>query len=243
MSGQDEEGFVYGAHRTARQTDPAFRRMVLGAGGVSVVVIGVALLWGGVRGTSFGPPPEVHAPPGPLRVAPANPGGLVVPEANVPIMSGDVSAAPPELAPTQVAPDITQLDQAAGVGVPAPAPVTAAAPAVAPNAVAPGTAAPVSAPVPANPASAAPVASALGRPVAVQLAATADEPGAETEWRRLQHRMPALLGSRTPDIVPAVVGGQSVWRLRLSGFASIDAAQDFCAQVKAQGAACTVATF
>ena len=73
------------------------------------------------------------------------------------------------------------------------------------------------------------------------MAATADEAGAEAEWRRLQHRMPDLLGSRTPDIVPAVVGGRSVWRLRLSGFASEDAAKAFCAQVAAQGAACTVA--
>ena len=84
----EEEGFVY---RTRRDSGGWTRRC--GAWrwapvALSLLVIAVALLWSGVRGTGFGPPPVITAPPGPLRVAPANPGGLTVPEANVPIMSG-----------------------------------------------------------------------------------------------------------------------------------------------------------
>jgi hypothetical protein len=91
------------------------RRMALGAGGVSVLVILVALVWSGMKpGMVFGPPPVISAPPGPLRVVPADPGGLTVPGANEQIMSGDVSAAPPQLAPAEPQADMTQLSQAAG---------------------------------------------------------------------------------------------------------------------------------
>jgi hypothetical protein len=77
----------------------------------------------------------------------------------------------------------------------------------------------------------------------VQLAATPNEPGAEAAWTALQARLPGLLGGKTPEILPAVVDGQSIWRLRLGGFTSQDDAKAFCASVIAKGAACTVAAF
>jgi hypothetical protein len=155
-------------------------------------------------------------------VAPADPGGLTVPEADEQIMSGDNSGPAPQLAPAAPAPEIAQLDQAAGVPVavqaPAPPPVAAAA-------------------VPT------PAASAQTGPAQVQLAATPDAPGAQSEWNRLKAKMPDLLGGKSPEIVPAVVDGQSIWRVRLGGFASPAAAQAFCAEIVAKGAACTVAAF
>lgn len=212
-----EDEFVYESHRPPPPMDRAIRRMVLGAGGLSVAVIVVALAWSGVRATGFGPPPEIAPPATKLRVAPVNPGGLQVPEANVPIMSGDPSnLAAAQLAPAAQAPDIAQLDQAAGL---TPPPAAAA-------------------PAPAAPAPAAPPI-----PASVQLAATADEAGAEAIWTSLQARHPALFAGKTPDLLPAVVNGQSVWRLRLGGFASTADAQAFCAQAEAQGTACTVAAF
>jgi hypothetical protein len=90
-----------------------------------VLVILVALLWSGVRAAGFGPPPVILPPSTPLRVAPADPGGLTLPEANVQIMSGDVASAPAALAPAPVSPDVAQLNQAAGISPP-PAPVAAA---------------------------------------------------------------------------------------------------------------------
>jgi len=222
-----QEDFLYPRRRSGAAVDPAIRRMVLGAGGVSAAVIVVALVWSGVRGPVFGPVPVIEAPAEPLRVAPANPGGLTVPGADVQIMSGDDTEAPAQLAPAAAAPDITQLDQAAGVpgaapAAPAPAAVTA-------------------------PAAPAPVAAAVGAgqnmPGVVQLAAVADEPGALAVWNALTAKLPQLFAGRSPEIVPAVVNGQSVWRLRLGGFADAAAAKAFCAVLAGQGVACTVAAF
>jgi hypothetical protein len=215
----EEDDFVYSSRRSGRPVDPAIRRMALGAGGVSAFVIVVALLWSGVHGGGFGPPPVILPPPGPLRIAPANPGGLVVPEADQQIMSGAASG-PAQLAPAAAAPDIAQLDQAAGVGVAA------------------------ASPAPVAPAAVAPVAQAgvapQSGPVEVQLAATVDQPSAQAAWQALQRKLPSLLRGRKPEIVPAVVDGQNIWRVRLSGFATSQDAQAFCMQAKTSGAECIV---
>ena len=100
--------------------------------------------------------------------------------------------------------------------------------------------APAVAPVAARPdAAAAPGAHGA----AVQLAAMESEQGATAEWQRLAHRMPELLGSRHPDVQRAEHDGHPVWRLRTGGFASTAQAAEFCAQVRAKGAACSVAAF
>ncbi len=113
--------FSYAARRQRAEVDPAMRRMALAACGVSALVIGLALFWSGVRPrVGFGPPPEIAAPATPLRVAPADPGGLTVPGANVQIMSGDASSAPAQLAPEVQAPEVAALDQSAGIVPPAP---------------------------------------------------------------------------------------------------------------------------
>lgn len=213
---QDLPEFSYASRRQRPEIDPAMRRMVLVAGGVSVLVIAVALLWSGVRPRmGFGPPPEITAPDTPLRVAPVDPGGLTVPGANEQIMSGDGSSAPPQLAPAAPAPDISQYQQATGVAV-APAPSPAVAPAA-----------------PAVPSG----------PIEVQLAATVDEAGVHKAWSQLNVKIPDLLKGEKPQFVPAVVNGQSIWRLRVGGFADAAAAKAFCDAVKAKGAACTVAAF
>ncbi|GLR67413.1 hypothetical protein GCM10010909_20940 [Acidocella aquatica] len=229
MSDPGDDEFIYQTHRPAQPMDQAVRKMVLGAGGVSVLVILVALLWSGVRATGFGPPPVIEPPPGPLRTAPADPGGLTVPGADQQIMSGDATTAPLQLAPAPPPPAVAQLDQAAGVNQPPPA------------APAPATPAPAAAPPAAAPAP-APAAQATG-PAQVQLAATADEPGAQSVWDGLKRKMPDLLAGKSPVILPAVVNGKSIWRLRVDGFATPAAAQAFCASVIAKGAACTVASF
>jgi hypothetical protein len=227
--------FVYRTRRDPTAMDPAMRRMALGAGGASLLVIVVALLWSGVRGGGFGPPPVITAPPGPLRVAPANPGGLTVPEANVPIMSGVASVAPPQLAPVTPTPDISQLDQEAGIGVPPPPPVLKPTPNVDLRQL------DQEAGVAAQPPSSTATSGSGG--VAVQLASIGSEAGAQEVWNVLQQKMPDLLGHRNADIVQAVVGGRTVWRVRVGGFADLTAARGFCASVQARHAACTVASF
>ncbi len=204
--------YSYRARRQIRQVDPAMRRIAFGAAGISVLVIAVALLWSGVRPRmGFGPPPEIAAPATPLRVAPANPGGLTVPGANEQIMSGVDESTPAQLAPPPPAPAIQQLQAAAGTPPPPPKP--------------------------------APPAAADTTPMQVQLAATADEAGVHKIWLQLNAKLPSVFTGKQPIFMPAVVNGETIWRLRIGGFAGRAAAQAFCASIIAQGAACTVASF
>ncbi len=203
--------YSYKTRRQRPAIDPAMRRIAIGAGGIGVAVIAVAMFWSGMR-PSFGPPPEITAPATPLRVVPADPGGLTVPGANETIMSGNNAGPAPSLAPAPAAPALAQLQQQSGVTV-----VTPPAPPPPPPAAAPGAA-----------------------PVEVQLAATVDQPSAEKKWASLRARMPALVAGKTPEFVPAVVDGETIWRLRLGGFPDQASAAAFCAQVVAQGGECTV---
>lgn len=238
MQHQDEEeDFFYQPQRDRGQRlDPAITRMALGAGGVTVLVILIAFGWSGFHGGSFGPPPVINPPDVPLRMAPASPGGLVVPGADVPIMSGETSDnAAPQLAPQSQAPNLAQLDQAAGLNQPPPE----AAPAAAAPAATPAQPAAPASTAAANPPAAVP---AVQKPVEpqVQLAAVVDEGKAEAAWLQVQKKAPDLLGGKTPVILPAVVNGQSVWRVRLAGFASADEAKALCAALAAKGVACLV---
>jgi hypothetical protein len=215
--------FSYRTRRQRPAVDPAMRRIALGAGGIAIAVIAVAMLWSGVRPRGFGPPPEIKPPSTPLRVAPADPGGLTVPGANVAIMS-DAGAAPaPSLAAPPPAPALAQLQQQSGVQVLTP---------------------PAPAPAPAPPPAAAPASTAAPAPAAdveVQLAAAVSQAAAEQSWSAILGKMPGLVGGKKPEFVPAVVDGQNIWRLRLGGFADQAAASAFCAQVVAQGGDCALA--
>ncbi len=247
---EDDDDFLYRPHRARGQRlDPAIQRMAMAAGGVSALVIVIAWLWSGIHPYTFGPPPVITPPATPLRVVPAEPGGLVVPGADIPIMSGEKGDTIPHLAPAGQAPDLAALDQAAGLNQPVqpapgqpspPAPQTAQAKQAAEDM--PGSVTPAASQTPRPGSTAASAAQAEGL-TAVQLAATNSEAGALAVWTQLQGKFPSLLQGRQPEIIPAIVNGQSVWRLRLGGFASAAAAKAFCAQITAQGAACAVAAF
>jgi hypothetical protein len=191
--------YSYATRRGRTPVDPAMRRMALGAGGVSILVVLVALAWSGEK-------PGI---------------GLTVPEANEQIMSG-AGAAPPQLGSDGPAPAIAQLTQAAGLTPVAPP---------APEGATPPT--PPVAPLPATLVAPAPQ-------FAVELAAAPNEADVENVWSLLLRGLPDLIGNRQPDILPVVVNGNSLWHLRLGGFASEAAARAFCAQLIAKGAACTV---
>ena len=230
-------------HLRARRVDPATKRIALIAALLAAVVIVVALVWSGVH-TGFGPPPVIKPPPGPMRTVPENPGGLQVPGANEQIMSGAQSTAPPALAPPASAPDLTRLQRemarrtARDQAVKPPAHAIPAMPAPAVNA-APPASLPLPPPPPALPAP-RPLSPATATGVMVQLAALNSEPAANQAWETLNARMPNLLTGRTPVIQTATVKGRKFWRLRLTGFANIEAAKSFCATVKSEGAVCEV---
>jgi hypothetical protein len=225
VSGQEfddeDDDFIYAPQRARGQRlDPAITRMALGAGGVSLLVILVALFYSGFRTSGFGPPPEIAPPATPLRVAPTSPGGMMVPGADVPIMSGNTAqfSATPQLAPDDAAPAVNALDQDAGLNQPPAPPVAPAAPATAPPA--------------------APAVTAPNLPALVLLAANSDLASAMTAWSTLQRQFPAQLKGKSPLILP--VG--SSWQVRLGGFPSSAAASSFCATLTAKGASCAVVT-
>lgn len=220
--------YSYARRRGGPVLDPALRRIALGAGAVSVLVIVVALLWSGLRpGLGFGgAPPLIAAPGTPLRIAPAQPGGLQVPGANEQIMSGAADQGAPQLAPAGPQADLGALQQDANVGATKPPPPAPTPPAAPP-------------PAPAAP----PAALAATGSVEVQLAATGTEAAAHRLWATLAQQQPKLLAGHSPLFIPVTVNGKSVWRLRLPGFADQASAAAFCAGLGAQGVACTVAKF
>ncbi|HEY4173919.1 MAG TPA: SPOR domain-containing protein [Rhodopila sp.] len=241
--------------------DPDTRRLMMFAGGVGavlVVLIGLSALIGhhseGV--------PVVTADNTPVRVKPANPGGLKVDGAENDVFSGGSDMANAKLAATSESPDTKAL-RTATVPVPPPsrAASTTVTPAAKPAAVEPAArtataeaARPAALPAtpPAKPRIAAadthPATPADTRPAAghqamVQLAALSSEEAARTEWRDLAKRMPGLLNGKQPILTHAERDGHTFWRLRTSGFADIAQARTFCDQVRQKGGGCSVADF
>ncbi|MDI2091490.1 SPOR domain-containing protein [Commensalibacter oyaizuii] len=77
----------------------------------------------------------------------------------------------------------------------------------------------------------------------VQLSALGSESAAQKQWQVLRKKAPELLGGHSPTIQKAEVNGNTVYRLRVKGFASKTQAGAFCSQLKAKSIACTPANF
>lgn len=239
----------------ARGVDSGTRKIALIAAALAAIIIVLALVWSGVH-TGFGPPPVVKPPPGPMRTVPENPGGLQVPGANEQIMSGATSSAPATLAPPPPPPDFAKLqsEMTQQQAAQKPAPAASMPQAASANSLPlPPPALP--SPSPQQAASALPPASLsppvpataqtppAGHGIGVQLAALNSQPAANQAWQTLTARMPDLLANRSPVIQRATVNGHVFWRLRIAGFASDQAAKQFCATVRTEGAACEIAAF
>lgn len=241
-------------HRRAG-IDPATRRLSLIAatiGGALVVLVGI---WSMVGGGSAGVP-LVPAPPGPMRVKPANPGGMQVAGASDKILGGSSgTSTTAALAPPPETPDLSALQNPPPAAAPAPVhpAVAVAAPAPAPVAAptriaANGLPLPPPAPPPLQLAAASavvppPADAGTGPATQVQLAALSSEQSALHAWQHLQTSFPALFGSRQPLVEKVQVDGHTFWRLRTGGFANIAEATHFCAAVRAAGSGCTIAAF
>jgi hypothetical protein len=220
-------GFARPSYRPARPgaIDPDLLRMAL----VAVAICGVLALAVGaysmLRRVHHGVP-VIEPLAGPVRIKPADPGGMKV------MGAGDAApaGAAEKLAPPPERPQIAALRarvRAAHLSPIAASPAPQKASAVVPAPVLP-----------------APVVPALvAKGPAVQLAAFDSADLAEQDWGRLATRMPALFHSRKPEVVRADVHGRTLWRLRTGGFASDTQALDFCAKVRAQGGDCSLAAF
>jgi hypothetical protein len=235
------------------------RRLLLIAGGLAGTLVLMVVLWSSV-GQHGGQVPVVQADSRPVRVKPANPGGMQIPGLGADTGSGDSVASADKLAPAPETPDpqalASQVRPAApaatqtGPTPPVVAPAQPVIAAVAPPA--PATAAPppaaakpaqvAAAAVPEQRAAAPAARTPVGR-TQVQLAAVGTETAARQEWDRLAHRMPGVLGSHHPVFSKIERDGHTLWRLRTGDFATEAEASQFCQEVKAKGGGCAVAAF
>ncbi|MBV9785547.1 MAG: SPOR domain-containing protein [Acidisphaera sp.] len=234
-----------------RRLDAPTRRLALIAGGLLALLLAIGGVWALSGHRADSPVPVVEADTRPIRIKPANPGGMQVAGADEAILSGQANSAAAALAapPEAPAPQALLAQQQAARPAPPATPASAPAPETAPTAHgAPIAAAPDTHPPPA--AAPAPHATArqevpagVGHPTGVQLGALDSETAARQEWDRLSRRMPDLLAGRHPSVIRADLGGRTLWRLRMGGFADVAQAAAFCERVRAKGAGCAVASF
>jgi len=170
------------------------------------------------------PPPQAVAPAG-VTLGMAAVAGAAV-GAGAAALAAAPAAPPPPVASGPAVPGTTQ---------PAPRAVstqpgtqTAALPPPKPAATAPvGTPAAVQAP-------------ALGTGFRVQLAAVRNAEVAATEWSRMQRNNPELASLKMIAIPVEIEGRAPFVRIQAGPFASIDAAQKICAELKARSQGCLV---
>jgi hypothetical protein len=211
--------------------DPDMRRMAI----IAACVGGVAAFAIGALSLSRSSPhsvPVIQPPSLPVRVKPANPGGMQVAGAD------DVTVGQGEtLAPAAEKPAIRAL-RAKRVAKDVEHPVVAKLPVAEPVVKAP-PAAPLAAP--SAPQAVAEAATAGG--TSVQLAAFDSEQAAQQDWGKMAEKMPKLFDGHRPEVTAAKVAGKTVYRLRTGGFATIATATAFCGEVRSRGGDCSIAAF
>lgn len=246
--------------------DPNTKRLLLAAGAIGGTLVLLIGAWS-LTGHRANGLPVVEAAAGPLRVKPADPGGMTVMGKDASILSGKpdgaaVLAPPPEAPKLQALREQAATEEAARAAAAAklvaaerpsvPAPVVAqpAAP-EAPPAETASAQLPLP-PVPPIPPGAPPRSAAAqpapAQPAAhggplVQLAALQSEAAAMNEWHRLERRMPGLMTGKSPTVMKVEHDGRVFYRLRTGGFSDNSQAGQFCGEVKAKGGGCTIAAF
>ncbi|HEY6433330.1 MAG TPA: SPOR domain-containing protein [Acetobacteraceae bacterium] len=225
----------------SRGMDPATKRLAVIAVALGSALLVVVGAWS-VIGHGSGGVPVIAPPAGPMRVKPADAGGMQL-SANEDLLSqGTMDPTGGKLAPPPEAPDPQALRApvqpapmpVASVAAP-PQPVAPAVPALASAGKPAATAAPVAPKVP----SAAEPVPAAGH-MMVQLGALPTEQAAKDQWSLLQRRFPDLLRGRQPVVSRTEISGHTWWRVRTGGFTDPTEAKGFCDKVRAKGEGCDV---
>jgi SPOR domain len=200
--------------------------------------------------------PEIHPDAAPVKEAPANPGGMVVPDQDSallnregksnakaeqllppaePVLPRPVAPAPPAKITTPPPPP----SPAAASSPSAPAPVAAApsavpvAPAAIPERAQPATTQSAKAPRP----TAAPAAAGAGW--RLQLGAVRSEAAAKEEWQRLKAKQPDLLGKLNLSTPRVDLGSKGVfYRIQAGPIADGATAEQNCATLKSRHVGC-----
>jgi hypothetical protein len=199
--------------------------------------------------------PIIRADDRPVKVAPANPGGMEVPDQDLYVLNHKQPAdsrveqllPPPETPlprPVAPAPAVTDT-QPAPVAAPAAvadtpaAPPSVAAPAIAPTASAAATvAAPAAAPAAVMPA-APPLALAAASGFRLQVAAVRSPEVAQQEWARLKRAQADILGQLDVRTVRVDLGGRGVfYRIEAGPVVDAAAAQRDCETLRQRKVGC-----
>jgi hypothetical protein len=195
--------------------------------------------------------PVIEAPPGPVRVKPADAGGMKLTGTDMVVGGPGTQALGPAAEQPAIDALRAQLRAVQKLAQHASLEADTARLAIAARIMASPAPAQASAkvrePAPA-PAAAPPTAEARPVPppepgIRVQLAAFADSAAAYSEWDAMVTKWPDLLARRRPDISRVQSAGRTMWRLRTGTFANVGDATAFCATLHDRGADCSVATF
>ncbi len=193
--------------------------------------------------------PEIHPDAAPVKEAPANPGGMVVPDQDSALLNreGKSNAKAEQLLPPPEAALPRPVAPATATAIPVPPPVAASPPAApAPVSNPPAPSPPVAAAAAAPPApaaatqatqSAAPAASGPGWKL--QLGAVRSEAAAKEEWQRLKARQPDLLGKLALSTPHVDLGEKGVfYRIQAGPIADAALAEQSCATLKSRHVGC-----
>jgi hypothetical protein len=196
--------------------------------------------------------PLLRADPHPLKVRPAAPGGMVIPDQNM-LVYGERHDTVEHLLPPPETP-LPRPAPPAPKQSAAPPPVAAATAAIgpAPAPAAPAAKRPAPAPtlpaeVPIPPPAAAPPRAAVATPapatagggVRLQLGAVRSPDAARREWQHLKKANADLLGNVAGFAVRVDLGAKGIYyRIETAPFADLAAAMRLCDALKQRGAAC-----
>lgn len=195
--------------------------------------------------------PEIHPDAAPVKEAPSNPGGMVVPDQDSVLLNHEGKAQPEELLPppeavkprpvaaTPPQPVTPPLAKTVSVAPPAPAPALAApAPAPPPHIAAAPAPPPQVATAPAAKL-APPPSVATGKGYRLQLGALASEDAAKQEWLRLQRREPDVLGRLSLTVSRIDLGAKGIYyRIQAGPIADAGQAAQSCAALKSRNIGC-----
>jgi cell division protein FtsN len=231
-------------------------------------VVWLAYTQGVQRGRADAPR-LIAAEPGPIRIAPTNPGGTQTPYTGLKIyqqpapgtteatdsdeappssQSGETATAVPS-SPPPLRPSANSSQEAAANAVDQPPPLPATAKPVALPAASPPQAVPHARSVPSKEATVAPTPAAdpatlpaehIGSYV-LQIGSYKSQSEADAAWQVFQAKHPIVGGYRS-EVKHVDLGTKGSWyRLRLGSFADKTAAAAFCEKLRAAGGNCLLA--
>lgn len=233
---------------------PAPRRQAVRALLLSLAVAGLAggSWWAGHSSKSvpqdLSAVPEIHPDTAPVKIAPATPGGMQVPDQDSILLNQEGKQQPEELLPPPEAVKPRPVSTTPpSPSPPPPAPQQAATlPPSIPPAPAPPTTPPQVAAAPTPPALVVPQAKAAPTPAVpasgayrLQLGALGSEEAAKQEWLRLQKQQPDVLGKLSLAVSRIDLGAKGVYyRIQAGPIADAAQAEQSCATLKSRNVGC-----